>query len=111
MSAITDTYKELNNRYASLNSLSEIIKKEDKLEEDDKSLEFLESFYDKAKLAMITTDEKIKSIEEKYVKTIEFFGDNKKDLPMDTFIEIFNKFNKDLNVRKKGFFKKNLILF
>ena len=99
MSAITDSYKELNSRYSSLNSLSEIIKKEEKLE-DDGSIEFLNSLQDKAKLAMNTTDEKIKSIEEKYIKTIEFFGDNKKELPMETFIEIFIKFYKDLNVRK-----------
>lgn len=98
MQSINDSYKELNNRYKGVVALNDLISKEEKLEEDDRSYEFLGSFLDNARIAMRTVEEKIKGIEEKYIQLIAFFGDTPKDMPMDTFIEIFNKFNKDLTV-------------
>ncbi len=100
MSDIMDSYKELNNKFNAVNGLNELISKEENLEEDDKSIEFLASFYDNAKVEVQNVGEKIKSIEAEYFKLVKFFGDNPKDLSMETFIEIFNKFYKDLNVKK-----------
>ncbi len=101
MKAIDESYKELTVKYASVTSLIETIKKEDKLEDDDRSPEFLGSFADTARLAVLTTEDKVKSIEGKYETTVKLFGETPKELPMESFIEIFNKFNKDLNVSNK----------
>jgi len=59
----------------------------------------LDSFFEKAKVSISLIDEKIKSIDEKYSTLLIFFGDNVKDMPMETFIEIFSKFNRDLGVK------------
>ena len=43
-------------------------------------------------------DNRIKSIEEKYKTLINYFGETPKDMPMETLIEIINKFTKDFNL-------------
>lgn len=79
-------------------SLEEIISKQEKLEEDDHSNEFLASFYENACLMMYNLTEKIKSIEIEYSELIKYFADSSKEISLEMFIEIFNKFYKDLLV-------------
>lgn len=99
MSSINDSYKEINKKFKAVCQLNDLVQKEDKLEEDDKSFEFLVSFFSDAKLTMSQVEDKIKSIEDRYKEVVTFYGDTPKDLPMETFIEILNKFSKDLNVK------------
>jgi hypothetical protein len=101
MQSITDSFKDLNNRYKVVCNLHDrITKGEEKLEEDDKSEIFFDSFFDNARRAVMMVEEKIKSIEDKYKDLIAYFGDTPKDFSMDVLIETFNKFNKDLTVNK-----------
>ena len=70
----------------------------DEFEEDDLTREFLSKFYDDAFNKIKDIDRNVKGIDEKYEKLIQFFGDTKKSMPFDTFIDIFTKFYRDLNV-------------
>jgi hypothetical protein len=100
LTSINDSFKELTGKFKLVCTLKEKITKAEEIEEEDRSVEFLESFFNKAKSTLETIEEKIKQIEAKYASLVTFFGDTLKDMPLDTFIEIFVKFNKDLTVKK-----------
>lgn len=68
------------------------------LEDDDKSAEFLASFYSNVEDSVKKIEEGIKKIEAEYGILIKKFGDTTKDMPMETLIEILNKFGKDLTL-------------
>jgi hypothetical protein len=72
--------------------------KVEQLDEEDKTEEFLASFIKDAETKTELIDKKIKEIDERYKEVITFMGDTPKDMPMDTFLDIFVKFNKDVTV-------------
>ena len=98
MQSILDTFKDLTNKYKSVISLYELIQSHENIDEEDRSKEFLSDFMEIANSSIILAEEKIKSVESKYVDMISFFGDNTKEMPMETFLQIIIKFYKDFHV-------------
>jgi hypothetical protein len=99
MSSILENFKDLSAKHKAVLQLSEMTKKNPELlEPDDGTESFLSTFFDDANKKVEETDIRIKSIEDKYKSLIAFFGDTPNDMPMETLIEIINKFTKDLNV-------------
>jgi hypothetical protein len=99
MSSIIENFKDLSLKHKAVLQLEENTRKNPELlEEDDMTETFLVSFYDDAAKRIKETEDRIKLIEEKYKSLITFFGDTPKDMPMDTLIDIINKFTKDMNV-------------
>ncbi len=78
---------------------NKIRKGELEVEDDDRSLQFFEQFLDHAEEAVNKIDTRIKSIDARYDELIKFLGDNPKDVPLNVFIDIFVKFQKDFAVR------------
>ena len=97
MIAINESFNALKKNFASVESLkSKIEAKKDELEEDDKTQEFLASFYDHAKKTIDFIEEKIKNIDEKFQELVKFFGEDPKKMTLDVFINIFKTFYMNL---------------
>ena len=99
--SINDSFKDLNNKFKSVkelnNHIKEIEEEAHKNEEQDGTREFLNGFFEDAKNQIGLVDEKIKKIEVKFKEVVKFYGENP-DITIDSFFEIFTKFNKDLTV-------------
>jgi len=99
-STISDLFKEFNTKFKNLNSLLEILQKEcDNIEDDDKSAEFLDTFYPDVQDSVKLIEDNIKKIDGDYISLIKLFGDTPKDMPMETLLDIINKFSKDVTVK------------
>jgi hypothetical protein len=99
-STISDLVKDFKTKFNILNSLLQILQKEcDNIEEDDKSAEFLDTFYGDVQDSVKLIEDNIKKIDEDYISLIKLFGDSPKDMPMETLFEIINKFSKDVTVK------------
>ena len=74
MSSITENFKDLSLKHKAVLQLAENTRKNPELlEEDDMTETFLALFYDDAEKRIKETDDRIKSIEEKYKSLISFF--------------------------------------
>jgi hypothetical protein len=94
-----ENFKEVFGKFKSVCALHEVLKYQDQLEEDDGTEKFLESFFEKARTNVEMVESRIKEIDLKYIELLQLYGDNPKDLPMETFIDILLKFAKDLLVK------------
>ncbi len=96
---ILELFKEYSTKFKNLTNLLNILQREhENLEDDDKSAEFLSSFYSDTENSIKLIEDNIKKIEDEYSTVIKKFGDAPKDMPMDTLFEILNKFGKDISV-------------
>ena len=99
LQTVLELFKDFNSKFKNLTNLLNILQKEsENIEEDDKSAEFLSSFYSDTENTVKLVEDKIKKIEEEYSMLIKKFGDSPKDMPMDTLFEILNKFGRDISV-------------
>ena len=99
LQTITESSKDLNTKFQCVQNLRELYENQmQEFEEDDLTEEFLLNFYDDAFQNVKDIEKKIKDIEEKYNILIQYFGDTTKNMPIDTFIDIFVKFSKEFNV-------------
>lgn len=103
LQGINDSFKDLNLKFKAVNELNDKLKEieEDAKnnEEEDGTRDFLSTFYDEAKLEITKVDEKIKNIEEKFKEVVIFYGENPKDVAIESFFDTFTKLNKDITVR------------
>jgi hypothetical protein len=94
-----ESSKELNTKFQCVQNLKQLHEDHiEEFEEDDLTKEFLSNFYDDAFKKIKDIEKKVKGIDEKYDQLIQYFGDTTKNMPIDTFIEIFVKFSKEFNV-------------
>ena len=99
LQSIIESSKELNTKFQCVESLKQLYENErQEFEEDDLTEEFLLTFYNDAYNSIKEIETKLKGLEEKYDKLIQYFGDTTKNMPIDTFIDILVKFSKELNV-------------
>lgn len=93
MVAINESFNGLKKSFSSVENLKKKIEeKKDELEEDDKTEEFLGTFYDHAQKTVNFIEEKINSIETKFKDIVKFFGEDPAKFTLDVFINIFKAF-------------------
>ena len=93
MVAINESFNGLKKSFSSVENLKKKIEeKKDELEEDDKTEEFLGTFYDHAQKTVNFIEEKINSIETKFKDIVKFFGEEPSKFTLDVFINIFKAF-------------------
>ena len=72
-------------------------KKKDELNEEDKSFEFLDDFYENAEKNIEVINKKIEGIEIMYNnEIIKYFAEDEKKLGLEQFVNIFKRFYVDL---------------
>ena len=69
------------------------------LEEDDRSVPFLEALIKESSLSINNTEEKINLLSNQYDLLMKYFGDSSKDVSFSTFWEILHNFSNDMKVR------------
>lgn len=74
------------------------ISEDPELDEEDRSLEFLEGLIKESTEAINITQEKITLLSNHYDELIKYFGDSSKDISFSTFWVIFDNFATDMNV-------------
>jgi diaphanous 1 len=95
MKSITESFNELNSKFKVVQSLKEkIINKKNDLEENDKTEEFLNKFFEHAEKTMKFIESKIKIIEEKYEEIIKYFAEDKNNMTLEKLVDTFKKLNK-----------------
>jgi len=94
---VSEMSRELTKSFASVVKLNDLSK--NITDTNDKTTEFLGNFYEKCNTKINKQNNDIKSLETKYESLANFYGENPKDCSYDQFIEIFNKFFKDVSVR------------
>lgn len=95
MKSITESFNELNSKFKIVQSLKDkIINKKNDLEENDKTEEFLKTFYEHAEKTMKFIESKINIIEEKYEEIIKYFAEDKNLMTLEKLVDIFKKLNK-----------------
>jgi len=111
MQVINETFKEINTKFRGCCDLKERMDQEENIEENDGTYEFLKSFFDIVKADVEKTENRIKAIDDEYKKVVSHFGETLKDLPLETLVDILEKFNKALNVLFKMTIIKYIYLF
>lgn len=95
---IVESFKELNCRFNEVTKLKKLSEaKATELSSDDKTIDFLDSFYFDAEKRIKELDKKINQIDFEYLKIIQLFGEDIKTLTLDVFVNIIKSFSKQLN--------------
>ena len=99
---IDEGFKTINNAFLAVDKLKRAIEKsKDQLDEDDKSVDFLNGFYEHASKSIKLIEDKIASIDKDYVGIIKYFGEkNEKVYPLiEKFIPAMKTLNEQVMVR------------
>ena len=117
MKSITESFNELNSKFKIVQSLKDKIQnKKNELEENDKTVEFLNTFYEHAEKTMKFIESKINVIEEKYEEIIKYFAEDKNLMTLEKLVDTFKKLKicineairkyKDIKIRESKNLKK-----
>ena len=105
MQVINEAFKEISSKFKvikELKSAFDQMESTGEVEERDGTANFLQSFFSKAENEVEKLNQKIKGVDEKYKIVVAHFGENLKDLPLETLVDILTKFNKDINVKNRS---------
>jgi hypothetical protein len=102
LQSIRDSFKEATTKFNAVAKLEELLPSIEEAakenEETDGTREFLAEITQESRKEIGNIEKKLSLIEEKYKELAAYFAENLKDLSMETFFDIFMKFNKDLVV-------------
>jgi hypothetical protein len=108
INVLNDLFRDLKKSFSSVVKLNDL--KRQINDKDDKTEEFLHSFYPTADYEVCELEKCIKNIDIEYEKVCLFFGENIKDLPFETLMEIFVKFFKDVENTKNQILRQREVL-
>ena len=96
--SIMELNKDLNMKFNDVKNLKNLVeKKKDELNQEDKSFDFLNDFYENAEKNIEVINKKIEGIEIMYNNEIvKYFGEDEKKLGLEQFVNIFKRFYVDL---------------
>ena len=96
--SIMELNKDLNMKFNDVKNLKNLVeKKKDELNQEDKSFDFLNDFYENAEKNIEVINKKIEGIEIMYNNEIvKYFAEDEKKLGLEQFVNIFKRFYVDL---------------
>jgi len=96
--SIMELNKDLNMKFNDVKNLKNLVeKKKDELNQEDKSFDFLNDFYENAEKNIEVINKKIEGIETMYNNEIvKYFAEDKNKLGLEQFVNIFKRFFVDL---------------
>ena len=96
--SIMELNKDLNMKFNDVKNLKNLVeKKKNELNEEDKSFDFLNDFYENAEKNIEVINKKIEGIEIMYNNEIvKYFAEDEKKLGLEQFVNIFKRFFVDL---------------
>lgn len=102
---IDEAFKRIQEEFLHVEKLKKAVTKDkDKLDEEDKSEEFLNSFYDHATKSLKLIEDKINQIDKEYEGIMVLFGDTAKKYPLiEKFIPCFKLLHTQLNEALKKY--------
>ena len=102
LQSIKDGFKDVSTKFNAVNKLEELLPSIEEAAaengETDGTQEFLAEIIGESKKEISKVEQRLNLLEEKYKELVGYLGENLKDLSMETFFDIFMKFNKDLVV-------------
>ena len=94
MKSIIESFNELNSKFKIVKNLKEKINNnKNNLEENDKTEEFLKSFFEHAEKTINFIEGNIKKIDEKYEKIIKYFAEDKNIMTLEKLVDVFKTLN------------------
>lgn len=98
--SVVESAKDVTSRFGDVKQLKKLTEEnKDQLQPEDRSEEFLSSFYDKAEKSIGEINSKVEQINVKFKEVIAFFGEDPK-YTVEQFIVVFKKFKNDVNDAK-----------
>ena len=102
LQSIKDGFKDVSTKFNAVNKLKELLPSIEEAAaengETDGTQEFLAEIIGESEKEISNVEKRLTLLEETYKELVGFLGENLKDLPMESFFDIFMKFNKDLVV-------------
>ena len=105
--SIVEGVKQMEGRWKDVMALKKIItEKKDELLEEDKSVSFLNDFYNDAEEKIKEIKGRLEKIDKEYIEIAKYFGEKADKFTLVQFVDTFRKFKKDIFESEKKYREK-----
>jgi diaphanous 1 len=105
--SIVEGVKQMEGRWKDVMALKKIItEKKDELLEEDKSVSFLNDFYNDAEEKIKEIKGRLEKIDKEYIEVAKYFGEKADKFTLVQFVDTFRKFKKDIFESEKKYREK-----